>query len=172
NNAAMAPRERKDILDVEVEDYREVTRVNLEGPFFLTQAIARLMLKCKESGSFPAFNPCIINISSVSAYAASVNRAAYCISKAGISMNTTLFATRLAGAIPVHEIRPGIIETDMTKPVLEKYQAMIDDGLLPVKRIGQPEDVAEAVVAIVKNHFPYSTGNVFDVDGGFHLRRL
>ncbi len=172
NNAGMAPRERKDILDVTPEEYREVVGVNLDGPFFLTQAVARLMLKLVDAGKIPAYSPCIVNISSVSAYAASTNRAAYCISKAGVSMMTALYATRLAGRVPVHEIRPGIIETDMTGGVIEKYKQRVADGLLPIERIGKAEDVAEAVVAVVSGRFPYSTGNVLDVDGGYHLRRL
>ncbi|MEX2684509.1 MAG: 3-ketoacyl-ACP reductase [Candidatus Sigynarchaeota archaeon] len=172
NNAGLAPRERKDILDITPEEYSEVMGVNLDGPFFLTQSVAKLMLKIVESGKIPAYSPCIINISSISAYTASTNRAAYCISKAGVSMMTALYASRLAGIIPVHEIRPGIIETDMTSGVIEKYKALIDDGLLPIKRIGKAEEIAEAVAAIVSGRFPYATGNVFDVDGGFHLRRL
>jgi 3-oxoacyl-[acyl-carrier protein] reductase len=172
NNAGMAPPVRKDILDLTPDEYRVLMGVNLEGPFFLTQSIAKMMLDLKSAGTIPAYNPCIINISSISAYTASPNRAAYCISKSGVSMMTALYATRLAGTIPVHEIRPGIIETDMTAGVMEKYKALIDDGLLPIKRIGKAEDVAEAVAAIVSGRFPYSTGNVLDVDGGFHLRRL
>jgi 3-oxoacyl-[acyl-carrier protein] reductase len=172
NNAGMAPPVRKDILDLTPDEYRVLMGVNLEGPFFLTQSVAKMMLDLKTAGMIPAYNPCIVNISSISAYTASPERAAYCISKAGVSMMTKLFATRLAGTIPVHEICPGIIETDMTAQVMAKYKALITDGLLPIKRIGKAEDVAEAVVAIVNGRFPYSTGNVFDVDGGFHLRRL
>nr|MDO8087126.1 3-ketoacyl-ACP reductase [Candidatus Sigynarchaeum springense] len=172
NNAGMAPRERKDILEVTPEEYHDVIGTNLDGPFFLTQAVAKLMLEIVEGGKHPDYSPCIVNISSVSAYAVSTNRPAYCISKAGVSMMTALYAARLAGVVPVHEIRPGIIETDMIGGVIEKYKAMIDDGLLPIKRIGKAEDIAEAVAAIVSGRFPYSTGNVLDVDGGFHLRRL
>ncbi|HME50856.1 MAG TPA: 3-ketoacyl-ACP reductase [Candidatus Lokiarchaeia archaeon] len=172
NNAGIAPRERKDILDLSVDEYQENLSVNLEGPFFLSQAIARLMLGYKDSGAIPSYLPCIVNISSMSAYTSSPNRAAYCIAKAGVSMMTSLFAVRLADVIPVHEIRPGIIDTDMTAPVIQRYQEMIDDGLLPIARVGKPEDVAEAVIAILHGHFPYSTGNVIDVDGGFHLRKL
>ncbi|MBN2152654.1 MAG: 3-ketoacyl-ACP reductase [Candidatus Lokiarchaeota archaeon] len=172
NNAGMAPRERKDILDLTPEEYREVVLVNLEGPFFLTQAVARLMLETLKGGRIPGYCPCIVNISSVSAYAASTNRPAYCISKAGVSMMTTLYATKLAGRVAVHEVRPGIIETDMTSGVIETYKARVAGGLLPIERIGKAEDVAEAVAAIASGRFPYSTGNVIDVDGGFHLRRL
>lgn len=172
NNAGTTPRERNDVIDMTLDDFREVIGVNLEGPFFLSQAIARFMLECKASSQIPVYDPCIINISSISAYTSSSNRAAYCIAKAGISMMNSLFADRLAGVIAVHEIRPGIIDTDMTAPVIQHYQEMIDDGLLPIARVGKPEDVAEAVIAILHGHFPYSTGNVIDVDGGFHLRKL
>ncbi|NMC04192.1 MAG: 3-ketoacyl-ACP reductase [Candidatus Lokiarchaeota archaeon] len=172
NNAGMAPRERKDILAITPGEYRELMGVNLEGPFFLTQAVAKLMLDLAANSNIPSYRPCIINISSISAYTASIDRPAYCMSKAGVSMMTALYATRLAGNIPVHEIRPGIIETDMTAGVMEKYKRLISDGLLPIKRIGKPEDVAEAVAAIACGQLPYSTGNVLDVDGGFHLRRL
>jgi len=172
NNAGMAPRERKDVLELPLDDFREVIRVNLEAPFFLTQAIAKFMLECKASGQISGYDPCIINISSISAYTSSPSRSAYCIAKAGISMMTQLFADRLAGIISIHEIRPGIIDTDMIAPVIQRYQEMIDAGLLPLARIGKPEDVAEAVIAILHGHFPYSTGNVIDVDGGFHLKKL
>jgi NAD(P)-dependent dehydrogenase (short-subunit alcohol dehydrogenase family) len=172
NNVGIAPPVRSDVLDLVVEEYRQVMQANLEGPFFLTQAVARLMLAAIEAGTFPGYVPCIVNISSMSAYTASLNRAAYCISKAGIGMMTSLFASRLGGSIPVHEIRPGIIETGMTKPVLDKYEALVRDGGIPAGRLGTPEDVAEAVVAIARGHLPYSTGTIIDVDGGFHLRRL
>ncbi|MBD3185657.1 3-ketoacyl-ACP reductase [Candidatus Bathyarchaeota archaeon] len=172
NNSGIAPKERREILDLEVDDYRRLMRVNLEGPFFLSQGIARIMLDQLEHEHPQSYTPRIVNISSISAYTASTNRGEYCISKAGISMMTKLFAARLAGSIPVFEIRPGIIKTDMTRAVLEKYEALVEEGLLPIKRLGEPRDVAEAVLAIAKNHFPYSTGEVINVDGGFHLRRL
>jgi NAD(P)-dependent dehydrogenase (short-subunit alcohol dehydrogenase family) len=172
NNAGIGPPVRCDVLDLAVDDYRQVMQTNLEGPFFLTQSVAKLMLATIEACTIDGYAPCIVNISSISAYTASVNRAAYCISKAGMGMMTSLFASRLGGSIPVHEVRPGIIETDMTRPVLESYAALVEDGLLPAGRLGTPDDVAEAVVAIARGHLPYSTGTVIDVDGGFHLRRL
>ncbi|MHA1683664.1 MAG: 3-ketoacyl-ACP reductase [Promethearchaeota archaeon] len=172
NNSGIAPRERLDLLEMSVESYRRVMTVNLEGPFFLTREISKLMLELLESRQIVEYAPCIINISSISSYTSTISRGEYCISKAGISMMTALFADRLGGKIPVHEIRPGIIQTDMTRGVLKKYEGMIKAGLLPIDRIGKPSDVAEAVLAIINNGFPYSTGNVFDVDGGFHLRRL
>ena len=172
NNAGIAPRKRTDILDLQPEDYNRLLQINLEGPFFLTQEISKYMLELLRSAFIEDFHPMIINISSISAYTASINRSEYCISKAGLSMMTQLFASRLGDNILVYEIRPGIIETDMTSGVLKKYEKLIDEGLLPIKRIGKPDDIAHAVSAIVNHHFPYSTGNVFDIDGGFHLRRL
>ena len=171
NNAGMAPRQRLDILEVGENSYDEVLAVNLKGPFFLTQQAARVMIDLLAAGVVEA--PRIINISSISAYTSSPNRGEYCLSKAGIGMMTALFADRLADyGIGVYEIRPGVIETDMTGPVKEKYDQLIADGLTPIKRWGQPEDVAKAVVAIAEDLFPFSTGEVFNVDGGFHLRRL
>jgi len=171
NNAGMAPRQRLDILEVGEDSYDEVLTVNLKGPFFLTQSVAQVMINML--GSEVITDPCIINISSISAYTSSPNRGEYCISKAGMGMMTALFADRLAEyGIGVYEIRPGVIETDMTSSVKEKYDHMIAEGLTPIKRWGQPEDVAKAVVAIAEGLFPYSTGEVFNVDGGFHMRRL
>lgn len=171
NNAGMAPRQRLDILEVGEGSYDEVLAVNLKGPFFLTQSVARAMINL--IGSEAITDPKIINISSVSAYTSSPNRGEYCLSKAGLGMMTALFADRLAEyGIGVYEIRPGVIETDMTGPVKEKYDQMIADGFTPIQRWGQPEDIAKAVVAIAEGLFPFSTGEVFNVDGGFHLRRL
>ena len=168
NNAGMAPRERVDLLQLSESSYDELLAVNLKGPFFLSQLAAHWML---ESGAEP--RPKLINISSVSAYAASTQRAEYCIAKAGLAMMTKLFAARLAGAgINVYEIRPGIIATDMTAVVQEKYDALIAGGLTPIPRWGQPEDVGRAVAAIAQDRLPFSTGEVINVDGGFHLRRL
>ncbi len=151
--------------------YDEVMNVNLRGPFFLTQRVAHAMIQQVQAGAGGA--PTIINIGSVSAYASSTNRGEYCISKAGVAMMTALFADRLAEyGINVYEIRPGIIATDMTSVVQEKYDRMIDEGLTPIRRWGIPDDVARAVLAIAKGDFPFSTGEVFNVDGGFHLRRL
>jgi len=171
NNAGMAPRKRLDILEVGEESYDEVLAVNLKGPFFLTQQVARAMIHLLSLGMI--VDPRIINISSISAYTSSPNRGEYCLSKAGISMMTALFADRLAEyGIAVYEIRPGVIETDMTGPVKEKYDHLIATGLTSIQRWGQPDDVAKAVVAIAEGLFPFSTGEVFNVDGGFHLRRL
>lgn len=165
NNAGMAPRQRVDLLETTEASYDEVLEVNLRGPFFLTQRVAKIMLKQR--------NGMIINIGSMSAYTSSINRSEYCIAKAGMAMVTKLFADRLAEqGILVYEIRPGIIETDMTAPVHEKYAQLITDGLTPIRRWGKPEDVAQAVVALAEGQFPFSTGEIFNVDGGFHLRRL
>jgi len=172
NNAGVAPKERKDVLEATEESYDRVMSINLKGPFFLTQLLARYMIELVRSGRVE--RPKIINISSMSAYTSSTSRGEYCISKAGVGMLTKLFADRLAEyGINVYEIRPGIIRTPMTEPVVEKYDKLIlEDGILPIRRWGYPEDVAAAVKAIVTGGFEYSTGQVFDVDGGFHLRRL
>lgn len=171
NNAGMAPRQRVDILQVAEESYDEVLAANLKGPFFLTQQVARTMIARINSQAITTAH--IINISSISAYTSSTSRGEYCISKAGLGMMTALFADRLAQyGIRVYEIRPGIIATDMTQGVREKYDRLFDQGLTPIARWGTPDDVAQAVIAITQGHFSYSTGQVFDVDGGFHLRRL
>ncbi len=169
NNAGMGPRVRMDMLEVTEASYDEVMSTNLKGPFFLTQQVARSMID--HLAAIP--NPKIVNIGSVSAYASSTNRAEYCISKAGVAMSTILFGDRLAEyGINVYEIRPGIVATDMTSRVKDKYDRLIAEGVTPIRRWGQPEDVARAVVAIVQDLLPFSTGHVIDVDGGFHLRRL
>jgi 3-oxoacyl-[acyl-carrier protein] reductase len=171
NNAGMAPRQRLDLLETSEESFDEVMAVNLRGPFFLTQAAARLMVDAVESGDLQ--RPKIINIGSLSAYTSSPNRGEYCISKAGIAMMTKLFADRLAAhEINVYEVRPGIIETDMTSVVKGKYDAMIEAGLTPIPRWGTADDVARAVLAIAEDRLPFSTGEVINVDGGFHFRRL
>jgi len=172
NNAGVAPRERKDVLEATEESYDRLMAINLKGPFFLTQILARYMIELVQQGRVE--RPKIINISSISAYTSSTSRGEYCISKAGVSMMTKLFADRLAEyGINVYEIRPGIIRTPMTEPVAAKYDKLIlEEGILPIKRWGDPEDVAAAVKAIITGGFEYSTGQVFDVDGGFHLRRL
>lgn len=171
NNAGMAPRERKDILETEEESYQEVMDVNLTGPYFLTQQTANQMLEKKESN--PSFSACIINISSVSATLASVNRGEYCISKAGMSMMTQLFAVRLGEAdIPVFEVRPGVTQTDMTNGVREKYDRMIADGLTLQRRWGMPEDVGRVVASLARGDMAYSTGQVILVDGGMTIGRL
>lgn len=172
NNAGVAPRVRADILETSEESYDRVMTINLKGPFFLTQLLAKYMIELLQNGRVE--RPKIINISSMSAYTSSTSRGEYCISKAGISMVTKLFADRLAEyGINVYEIRPGIIRTPMTEAVVAKYDKLIlEDGILPIRRWGIPEDIASAVRAIVSGGFEYSTGEVFNVDGGFHLRRL
>jgi 3-oxoacyl-[acyl-carrier protein] reductase len=168
NNAGIAPTVRADILEASEESFDELISTNLKGPYFLTQLVARRMIDGGRAASAK-----IINITSISAYVASTNRGDYCISKAGLAMMTQLYAARLAEhGINVYEIRPGVIETDMTGPVKAKYDKLITDGLTPIRRWGAPEDVAKAVVAIAKDLLPFSTGEVINVDGGFHLRRL
>jgi NAD(P)-dependent dehydrogenase (short-subunit alcohol dehydrogenase family) len=172
NNAGVAPTEREDILEATEESFDRLISINTKGPYFLTQAIARWMV---EHSKFYADEPRgqIVTISSVSAYTASIFRGEYCVSKAGLSMMTKLFAARLAEhGINVFEIRPGVIATDMTAPVNKKYDALIAQGLTPIARWGTPEDIGKAVVAIAQRAFPFSTGEVINVDGGFHLRIL
>ncbi len=165
NNAGMAPRERRDILEATPESFDELLSTNLKGPYFLTQQIARQMVE-RGSGR-------IVFVSSISSFTASVNRGDYCLSKAAVSMAVKLFAARLAEAnIPVFEIEPGIIRTDMIASVASAYEKRIADGLLPQRRMGEPEDVARAVRAIADGQLDYCTGQVLHVDGGFHLRIL
>ena len=165
NNAGVAPRERKDILEITPEDFDFLTDINLKGTFFVTQELSPLLIKNEKSR--------IVNISSMSAYTASVNRGEYCISKAGISMITKLFAARLAEyGVSVIEIRPGIIETDMTAGVKAKYEKFIEEGITPINRMGQPEDVAKCVASVAQGSFDFCTGTVIDCDGGFNVRRL
>jgi 3-oxoacyl-[acyl-carrier protein] reductase len=165
NNAGMAPRERRDILDATEESFDELIAVNLKGPHFLTQHIARSMI-ARGSGR-------IVFITSLSAYTASVNRGEYCISKAGLSMSAALWAARLAPHnIGVFEIRPGIIRTDMISAVEDVYDKRIADGLLPQRRMGEGRDIARVVRSIAEGSLDYSTGQVINVDGGFHLRTL
>jgi len=171
NNAGIAPKERLDILNATEESFDEVLSVNLKGNYFLTQDVANWMID--EKNADPDFTGCIINISSVSATVASVNRGEYCISKAGISMATQLFAVRLGEFdIPVYEVRPGVTQTDMTEGVKDKYDQLIDNGLCVQKRWGQPEDVGKVVGALATGSFPYSTGQVIMVDGGLTIPRL
>lgn len=171
NNAGMAPRQRADLLAATEASYDEVMAVNLKGPFFLTQQVAREMIRLIQAGMLT--NPKIINIGSLSAYTSSTDRPEYCLSKAGLSMLTKLFADRLAEyGILVYEIQAGIIATDMTAGVKEKYDRLITKGLTPIARWGQPEEVARAVTAIAEGALPFSTGEIIHVDGGFHLRRL
>ncbi len=181
NNAGVAPDVRADILDAGEESFDRLINVNLKGPYFLTQRVAREMIRQVEAAP-PAPNnggrggnhpPKIITVTSISAYTASVNRGDYCISKAGLGMMTALWAARLAGyGIGVYEIRPGVIATDMTGGVREKYDKLIAEGAWPIRRWGEPSDVGRAVAAIARGDFPFSTGEVFNVDGGFHLRTL
>jgi len=172
NNAGVGPRERVDMLQVGEASYDEVMAINLKGPFFLTQRVANEMIGLLRQEKIQ--RPKIINISSISAYTSSPARAEYCLSKAGLSMTTALWADRLAEfGINVYEIRPGIIQTDLTAVVKEKYDRLIlEEGLTPIRRWGQPEDVGKAVVAIAQGLLPFSTGEVINVDGGFHLSRL
>jgi len=168
NNAGVAPAQRLDVLETSEESYCRVMGINLEGTFFMCQLFANQMINQPRDNVYR-----IINMSSVSSYTSSVNRGEYCISKAGVSMVTNLFADRLAEyGIGVFEIRPGIIMTDMTAAVTEKYTQLIEGGLTPTKRFGQPQDVANAVSAIAQGSFDFSTGQAFNVDGGFHIRRL
>jgi 3-oxoacyl-[acyl-carrier protein] reductase len=173
NNAGVAPELRADILGANEESFDRMIAVNLKGPYFLTQLAARWMVEQVTASDFTGPKPKIITITSVSAHVASPSRGDYCISKAGLSMLTRLFATRLAEfGINVYEIRPGIIATDMTSSVKEKYDQLIAQGLTPIPRWGTPEDVARAVGAIAQDLLPFSTGEVMNVDGGFHLQRL
>lgn len=165
NNAGIAPRERRDIIEASEEIFDEVLTTNLKGPYFLTQQAARWMAEQGEGR--------IVFITSISAYTASVNRGEYCISKAGLSMAVALFAQRLAGhGVKVFEIRPGVIRTDMIAAVEKAYEEKIAGGLLPQRRMGEPVDVARAVRAVADGLLDYSTGQVINVDGGFHLRSL
>ncbi|MDO8685548.1 MAG: 3-ketoacyl-ACP reductase [Clostridiales bacterium] len=171
NNAGVALKVRMDILETTEESFDFVTGINLKGTFFLTQLVSNIMKDevCKIDG----IKPKIVNISSMSAYTSSTQRGEYCISKAGVSMITTLFADRLSEyGINVYEIRPGIIFTDMTSVVKEKYDNLISNGLTPIKRWGYPEDVANAVSVFCSDKLDFSTGEVLNVDGGFHIRRL
>jgi 3-oxoacyl-[acyl-carrier protein] reductase len=171
NNAGVAVETRADLLDTSESSFDRLIEINLKAPFFLTQLAAKWMIEQVEADQ--QRRPKIIAISSISAYTASINRGEYCVSKAALAMVTGLFATRLAAhGIGVFEIRPGIIATDMTAPVKEKYDQLIEDGLTPIQRWGTPEDVGKAVTAIALGYLPFSTGEVINVDGGFHLRRL
>jgi NAD(P)-dependent dehydrogenase (short-subunit alcohol dehydrogenase family) len=171
NNAGVAPSKRMDILEVTEQSYDRVMGINLKGPYFLTQLVANWMIEQRKQHSQRSFR--IVNTSSISAYTSSPARGEYCISKAGVSMMTKLYADRLAEYnIGVFEVRPGIIATDMTSVVKDKYDKLIAEGLTPIKRWGQPEDVAKAVGAIAEGRLDFCTGQVINVDGGFHLRRL
>lgn len=198
NNAGVAPERRADLLDADTESFRRLLTINLEGPYFLTQLVARRWLAGgavsagegipaepsrsdvgASSGVFPESSGAsgagkkIVFVTSVSAVMASVNRGDYCVSKAGLSMAVKLWAARLAGeGIPVYEVRPGIMKTDMTAAVSAKYDALIADGLVPQKRWGTGEDVGAAVAGLLSGDFPFSTGSVIQADGGLSLERL
>ena len=175
NNAGVAPTVRADVLEASEESFDRLININLKGPYFLTQLVAKVMIASQ--GLTPKADglmPKIINITSISAYTAHTHRGDYGISKAGLAMMTQVYAARLAEyGINVYEIRPGVIATDMTGGVKEKYDDLIfNKDMTPIKRWGQPEDVAKAVIAIAKDYFPFSTGEVINVDGGFHFKRL
>jgi NAD(P)-dependent dehydrogenase (short-subunit alcohol dehydrogenase family) len=171
NNAGVAPRVRADILEATEESFDRLVTINLKGPYFLTQLAARYMIEQKKAD--PTFWGCMVNISSISATVASASRGDYCISKAGIAMSTALWAARLGEfGIPVYEIRPGIIATDMTSAVKEKYDKLIAEGLLIQGRWGLPDDIGKVVAAMARGDLGYSTGSVVHVDGGFHVQRL
>ncbi len=174
NNAGVAPAIRADLLEASEESFDRLISINLKGPYFLTQRVARVMIDQVKSGNLSSFGPPrIVTVSSISAYTASVNRGDYCVSKAGLSMMTALFAARLAEfGINVYEVRPGVIATEMTEGVKEKYDMLIEQGAWPIRRWGQPEDVGRAVAVIARGDLPFSTGEVINVDGGFHLRTL
>ncbi|MEX0887368.1 MAG: 3-ketoacyl-ACP reductase [Phycisphaeraceae bacterium] len=175
NTAGVGPKGRADLLEMADESWDFVLDTNLKGPFFLTQLVANQMVeRIEQRPQDVKHPPAIINIGSISAYTASINRGEYCIAKAGMAMMTLLFADRLAPHdINVYELRPGIIATDMTSGVKEKYDKLIlEDGLTPIRRWGKPEDVGQAVLAIAERRFPFSTGEVINVDGGFHMHRL
>ena len=171
NNAGVAPKVRADILEAGEESYDWVMNINLKGPYFLTQAAANWMIRQQEAE--PAFEGCVVNVSSISATVASPSRGEYCISKAGVSMATRLWAVRLGEfGIPVYEIRPGVIRTDMTAVVTEKYDKLIAEGLCLQKRWGLPEDIGRTVAMMVRGDIAYSTGQVIMVDGGLDISRL
>jgi len=171
NNAGITSIGRADLLEATEENWDALMAVNLKGPFFLSQLAARWMVDQAKADT--GRRPKIINISSVSAHAVSTNRGDYCVAKAGLGMVTKLFAARLADhGINVYEVCPGVIASDMTAPVKEKYDQLIADGLTPIRRWGEPSDVGRAVAALARDAFPFTTGEVFNVDGGFHVRTL
>jgi len=172
NNAGISVKQRGDMLDGKEESFDHLIEVNLKGPYFLTQVVARWMIE-KTRDSSLLYHPKIINIASLTSYASSTYMAEYALSKSAVSMMTKLYADRLAEyGINVYEIRPGIIKTSMTKPSSDTYDAFIDQGGLPIARWGLPEDVGKAVLAIAGDLLPYSTGEIINIDGGYHLRRL
>jgi len=171
NNAGIAPKVRADILDASEESFEQVLRTNLQGPYFMTQAVARTMVASRLADS--DFQAAVVNISSISATVPSISRGEYCISKAGVSMATRLWAVRLAQAgIPVYEIRPGVIKSDMTEVVTAKYDKLIAEGLCLQPRWGFPEDIGRAVAMLLRGDLAYSTGQVIMVDGGMNMPKL
>lgn len=175
NNAGVAPNVRADLLEATAESFDRLLSINLRGPYFLTQAFANRVIELRGDLAGLPEKPIatIVNISSISATAVSTNRGDYCISKAGVSMATQLFAVRLAAeGIVVYEVRPGVIATDMTAGVTEKYDELLADGLAPIARWGHPADVAGAVSILASANTPYSTGEIFHVDGGLHIPTL
>ena len=174
NNAGVAPNVRADLLEADEESFDRLIAVNLKGPYFLTLKAALQMIVQTTAKSYGPFGPPrIVTVSSMSAYTASINRGDYCVSKAGLGMMTALFAARLAQyGINVYEVRPGVIATDMTSAVKDKYDRLIENGAWPLRRWGEPSDIGRAIAAIARGDLPYSTGEVINVDGGFHLRTL
>jgi 3-oxoacyl-[acyl-carrier protein] reductase len=171
NNAGIAPRQRVDLLEATEESFDEVMRTNLAGPYFLTQACAAWMIE--QQATAETWSGCVVNITSMSASVVSTNRGEYCVSKAGLSMATKLWATRLGEfGIPVYEVRPGIIRTDMTSAVEETYSELLEEGLTIQKRWGTPDDVGAAVAALVRGEISYATGQVLCIDGGLTVQRL
>jgi NAD(P)-dependent dehydrogenase (short-subunit alcohol dehydrogenase family) len=171
NNAGRAPRLRTDILEASEESYEEVLRTNLQGPYFLTQQVARLLLAGKRAD--PTTPAAVVFVTSVSAEMASPSRGEYCVSKAGLAMAARLYAARLAEqGIAVYEVRPGIVATDMTAPVRGAYDRRIEEGLVPERRWGRPEDVGRVVAALLRGDLPYASGSVIAVDGGLSIPRL
>ena len=170
NNAGVAPNVRADLLDAGEESFDRLIGINLKGPYFLTQKAAKLIA---ESGPLEGTARAVVNVTSISAYTVSTDRGDYCVAKAGLAMMTKLYAVRLAEyGIGVFEIQPGVIATEMTQGVKEKYDRLFSQGLTPINRWGQPADIGKAVVAVASGQFPYSTGQVFNVDGGFHIHRI
>jgi NAD(P)-dependent dehydrogenase (short-subunit alcohol dehydrogenase family) len=171
NNAGVAPKVRADLLETSEESYDWVVDTNLKGVFFLTQAFAKKMVAAKQADA--SFEAAIVNITSISATVVSINRGEYCIAKAGFGMLTQLFAARLGGdGIPVYEVRPGVIKTDMTSGVTDKYDKLIEEGLCVQPRWGFPDDIGKSVAALARGDFPFSTGQVVMVDGGLTMPRL
>ena len=172
NNAGVACKVRLDVLETTEESFDRVVGINTKGTFFMCQTFANVMIECQSRG-LEDYCPRIVNIASNSSYTSSTSRGEYCISKAGVSMTTLLFADKLAEyGIPVFEVRPGIIKTPMTEVVSAKYDKLIEEGITPIKRWGTPEDVANCVIAAASGLLDFGTGTVLNADGGFHIRRL